>query len=514
MKHFWTTAAVTALCALSAPAWAAPQTQYLHLTAEKHLRGAQTADSAAKSKKHGKAGASKSKSKAKSSKASRSSKSGKASRAESAHAKGRHKSRADEATATSSRHGRGRHHGRSEEAAPPEHTSRSARGRKAAVSHDIHTAAPAAVKVGKGDTLISIAKKTGVSTEELARLNGLKKPYHVRIGARIKLPAERYYVVKSGDTIYSLARKFKVDASDLSDANKLGHGKSLRSGQRLFLPSGAEEPAPPEAPPERAPRPSTRPVRTAPPVTYQPSPELYTPPQQLQTTSPPAAEQPPSTTMPVQPRPAPAYTSPPTYVPTTPPAARPGAQPPAAQGFEVTPERPRAPVYPATPYQPQPQAFPGPSGRAPIIQTNPPPSQAEVVAAGRGKFNWPAAGNMIAGFGPKSDGQRNDGVNIAAPAGDPVRAAADGEVVYAGDQVPSFGNLVLVKHPGGWVTAYAHMSRILVKNRDQVVQGQQLGVVGQTGSVDSPQLHFEIRYAPSPKDKAAPVDPMLLLPNR
>ena len=95
--------------------------------------------------------------------------------------------------------------------------------------------------------------------------------------------------------------------------------------------------------------------------------------------------------------------------------------------------------------------------------------------------------------------------------GDP---AADGEVVYAGDQVPSFGNLVLIKHPGGWVTAYAHMGRILVKNRDQVVQGQQIGVVGQTGQVDRPQLHFEIRYAPSPKDKAIPVDPALVLPAR
>jgi murein DD-endopeptidase MepM/ murein hydrolase activator NlpD len=80
--------------------------------------------------------------------------------------------------------------------------------------------------------------------------------------------------------------------------------------------------------------------------------------------------------------------------------------------------------------------------------------------------------------------------------------------------VPSFGNLVLIKHPGGWVTAYAHMGRILVKNRDAVVQGQEIGVVGQTGQVDRPQLHFEIRYAPSPKDKAAPVDPALVLPQR
>jgi murein DD-endopeptidase MepM/ murein hydrolase activator NlpD len=137
-----------------------------------------------------------------------------------------------------------------------------------------------------------------------------------------------------------------------------------------------------------------------------------------------------------------------------------------------------------------------------------------VATAGKGKFVWPTAGALISGFGPKSDGQRNDGLNISANAGDPVRASADGEVVYAGDQVVGFGNLVLVKHTGGWVTAYAHLSKILVKNRDQVTQGQEIGSVGQTGQVDRPQLHFEIRYAPSAKDKAVPVDPMLILPAR
>ena len=116
-------------------------------------------------------------------------------------------------------------------------------------------------------------------------------------------------------------------------------------------------------------------------------------------------------------------------------------------------------------------------------------------------------------FGPTANGQRNDSVNILANIGEPVpHGRRRGGL--AGDQVPSFGNLVLVKHQGGWVTAYAHMSRILVKNRDQVVQGQQVGAIGQTGSVDRPQLHFEIRYAPSPKDKAVPIDPMLLLPGR
>jgi murein DD-endopeptidase MepM/ murein hydrolase activator NlpD len=136
-----------------------------------------------------------------------------------------------------------------------------------------------------------------------------------------------------------------------------------------------------------------------------------------------------------------------------------------------------------------------------------------VAAAGAGKFIQPVTGTVISAYGPKDGGQRNDGVNIAAPAGTSIRAAASGEVVYAGDQVPGFGNLVLVKHDGGWVTAYAHMGRVDVKMRDMVAQGQQIGQVGSTGGVTQPQLHFEVRYAPTPQDKARPIDPQLVLPH-
>jgi murein DD-endopeptidase MepM/ murein hydrolase activator NlpD len=147
-----------------------------------------------------------------------------------------------------------------------------------------------------------------------------------------------------------------------------------------------------------------------------------------------------------------------------------------------------------------------------IIGSSPPPTEAEITAAGRGRFVWPLQGDTISDFGPKGTGQRNDGVNIRAAAGTPVRSAAAGEVVYAGNQVPGFGNLVLVKHADGWVTAYAHLSTTEVKMRQQVAQGATLGAVGQTGGVTEPQLHFEVRYAPTPKDKARPVDPGLVLP--
>jgi murein DD-endopeptidase MepM/ murein hydrolase activator NlpD len=135
----------------------------------------------------------------------------------------------------------------------------------------------------------------------------------------------------------------------------------------------------------------------------------------------------------------------------------------------------------------------------------------EAVVAGRGLFLWPVKGELIQKFGP-SGPARNDGIDLGATKGDAVRSAAAGEVVYAGNAVQGFGNLVLIKHDGGWVTAYAHLANISVKMRQQVTQGQEIGMVGQSGGVDRPQLHFEVRYAPTPSDKARPIDPMLVLP--
>ena len=179
---------------------------------------------------------------------------------------------------------------------------------------------------------------------------------------------------------------------------------------------------------------------------------------------------------------------------------------------------------PAAPSRPTPATPPATSTQtarreplpAPIVTPTAPteaqPSDQEVTAAGRGKFLWPVRGDILSTYGPKGPGQRNDGLNISAKTGDTVKAAAAGEVVFAGE-LPGFGNLVLLKHEGGWVTAYAHLSKIGVKMRDSVSQGQALGQVGQSGgTVDRPQLHFEIRYAANPRDKAKPVDPAILLP--
>jgi murein DD-endopeptidase MepM/ murein hydrolase activator NlpD len=116
-------------------------------------------------------------------------------------------------------------------------------------------------------------------------------------------------------------------------------------------------------------------------------------------------------------------------------------------------------------------------------------------------FAWPVRGPVLQDFGDEqSGGTRSDGINIAAPIGAPVRASADGEVVYRGDELDGYGNLLLVKHEDGWVSAYAHTDAILVRKGDYVRQGQVIAKVGRSGNVDRPQLHFQLRKNLQPQD--------------
>ena len=108
-------------------------------------------------------------------------------------------------------------------------------------------------------------------------------------------------------------------------------------------------------------------------------------------------------------------------------------------------------------------------------------------------FTWPVEGKILSRYGLKSEGQKNEGINIAAKLGSPVRAAQSGVVVYAGDGIEGYGNLLLVKHSGGWMTTYAHNERILVTKGQTVERGQIIARVGKSGGAKIPQLHFEIR---------------------
>ena len=138
------------------------------------------------------------------------------------------------------------------------------------------------------------------------------------------------------------------------------------------------------------------------------------------------------------------------------------------------------------------------AGSVKIASSEPP--EKPVKMEGNLHFAWPVSGPVISGFGTSADGQRNDGINIAADLDAPIYAAAGGTISYAGDGVKSYGNLILIRHQGDYFTAYAHADKILVKRGDVVAAGQLIGYCGATGDVSAPQLHFEIRRGVQPLD--------------
>src|SRR6516165_5722024 len=178
-------------------------------------------------------------------------------------------------------------------------------------------------------------------------------------------------------------------------------------------------------------------------------------------------------------------------------------------GAQASPAKTSAPAAGAQAAPAKPVASAAPKQTEPVQNANvvAPTDQLDKEAAklaeGAGavpKFRWPANGRVIAGYGPTTNGQQNDGINIALPENTPVKAAEDGVVAYAGNELKGYGNLVLVRHPNGYVTAYAHTKELLVKRGDQVKRGQVIARSGQTGNVNAPQLHFEIRKGASPLD--------------
>jgi murein DD-endopeptidase MepM/ murein hydrolase activator NlpD len=157
------------------------------------------------------------------------------------------------------------------------------------------------------------------------------------------------------------------------------------------------------------------------------------------------------------------------------------------------------PIYPPPQAAPVPARPPSPPVQQAIIA---PPAAPSTPSAGGPHFIRPVSGDTIQGFGGSAGGQTNDGINIAAASGTPVHAADAGTVIYTGNELAAFGNLVLIRHAGGWVTAYGHLAKIDVQRGATVIQGQPIGTVGQTGSATAPQLHFEIRQGAKPVDPA------------
>ncbi|MBF0247409.1 MAG: M23 family metallopeptidase [Alphaproteobacteria bacterium] len=269
-----------------------------------------------------------------------------------------------------------------------------------------------AVRVGKGDTVYSIARRHKLSPRDIIDANGLRPPYELSVGQRLVLPGGRLHTVQKGEYLALIARKYDADTFTIARLNAIRSPYTIYPGQQLRIPRS-------DAPQGGA-------------ETVRETAATWTPPK----------DAPPQT--------------------------------------EATPTPTRTRTASNT------------AAKAPVSE---PPNRSG------GKFQWPVKGKILSGFGSKAKGLQNDGINIEAPRGSQVRAAENGVVAYAGNEIRGFGNLLLIKHSGGWVTAYAHNEDLLVKRGDTVKKGQSVATVGSSGSVASPQLHFELR-----KGKTA-VDP-------
>ncbi len=345
-------------------------------------------------------------------------------------------------------------------------------------------------RVVRGDTVASVARRLGMDRDDLIQMNGLKRRYALTRGKVLKVPAPLVYEVQRGDTYSDIANRFDVSLSDLTQLNKATSSKGLRPGQKIKLPAEVQARLVKKAQAaERATQQAAADRAEA--ARFEAEQEIIRrEAARLANERALAAKRAADQAAAAQPLNQPMASTTPTVLPPK----------PVVNGTLPPPVRP----------EPRPVTLPP----APMVsnETSAPSSEAEIIASGRGRFLWPVRGDVISGFGIKPGGQRNDGINLSGKDGDPVRAAAGGEVVYSGNLVPGFGNLVLIKHEGGWVTAYAHMASTAVKIKDRIAQGQTIGTVGRTGGVEAPQLHFELRYAPSPREKARPIDPALVMP--
>lgn len=333
---------------------------------------------------------------------------------------------------------------------------------------DTHT-----VTVAKGDTLYAIARKYGMSVDDVANMNNLSAPYTISPGQTlrvsgngdIKVAADKVVAtsakteikttvvaapantpakaptparvqlqtitVGAGDTLYSISRKYSVPVNDLAVMNDLSAPFRLSVGQKLRVPDlqrAAANVSVSNATPKTAP---VKPLATAVSVPKTDTKQVATP----KTATPKKDATTRNTTDNIK------------------TAAAPKQK----------------------------------------ISSDPKQKLPTIAARSSSKFSWPVRGKILSGFGSKPNGLVNDGINIAASRGTTVKAAENGVVAYAGNEVKGMGNLIILQHSGGWMTVYAHLDSIGLRRGAKVSVGQKIGTVGTTGKVDQPQLHFEIR---------------------
>ena len=275
------------------------------------------------------------------------------------------------------------------------------------------------------------------------------------------------YTVAPGDTLYSIAFAHGVDVRQLAALNDIPSPYTIHPGQVLRLKASSASPVPVAG---AAPRASTATTNTM-----------------------------TSAQSPAQVQPAPTQPSEPVFGPVTTQAMTANGVAPAASTSTTLPAA--ATVAPtSTPPPPPAQAQPAP------VMAMPTPPPGATRSAGGITWQWPANGKIEGGFQSGSGGD-GAGVDIAGNVGDPVRAAASGTVVYSGNGLIGYGELIIIKHNDTYLSAYGHNSKRLVKEGDRVNAGQEIALMGASGA-PRVELHFEIR-----KD-GKPVDPLGYLPSR
>ena len=380
---------------------------------------------------------------------------------------------------------------------------------------------PSKVTVRAGLSLYAVARDANVPVRALIDANHLQPPYKLQIGQVLIVPGTRQHVVQPGESLYAVARQYGVEASSLARENHLNPPYALKSGTVLLLPPSVEPggappptmvaaaaaaerasaersagssgisvaPLPPPAKPaallfrrrpprpsrHRCSRPARRPLRRRRSRPRRCHPRQPTRPRHRQR----RLHQPRSRR-----RRAHRLWSHRRHRP---------ARHPRRHRHRRLPLPPNLRRNPAAAPPPEPES--GAKPAAPAAET------AAAVAAAVSNhadpvtpiFLGPVRGKLLSVFGTATGGTQNDGVNIAAPAGTTVSAAEGGTVAYAGNELRGFGNLLLIKHADGWVTAYAHNAVLLVKKGQKVHRGEPIARVGSTGGVAQAQLHFELR---------------------
>jgi len=337
------------------------------------------------------------------------------------------------------------------------------------------------LSVQPGDSVYGVARGQGVPMRAIIEANDLNPPYVLNPGQTLVLPAQRVHTVALGETLYAISRAYGPSVAAIANANGLAPPYRIQAGQRLVIPVDST-PTPAPAYTENL---ATRPAPVA--GAFAPGPALPSPAPQMTPLLPPEDNAGPGAVI-------------------IPPGAGLLLERPAEDPVALSQDPPQSADGVPVP-QPRPDPEGGPVASVaippPLVgqATSPAPVPPPPPRAGD-RFQWPVIGEIIVRFGGTDQGLHNDGINIAVPEGTPIRAAEAGVVAYAGNEIQGFGTLVLIKHADGWMTAYGHASRLDVRRGDTVRRGQVIARAGRTGSVDQPQLHFEIRR------DAQPVDPL------